>query len=518
VTIPTRLVQRVASRESVEPALTGPANLTSRAAVNTIAQLLPPIVRVVLGIALIALLSRELGRDGLGQYALLFAYVALFNVVFNDWGLATIVLREISQRPGERAGILSSAARLQALVSCGSYLCMVLGVFVLRYPDPVKYGATLYGLSLLIGPVNILSMPFQADLRLNELLAPSLAQALLAFVLSVAVLAAVGGSIVWLAVASLIAVIVQTAWIALLTRRRFFRGGTRQRTPPRGHWPALIREAWPVGAASTLKVGWQQIPVLILGAYSISATGLFHAANRAPQQLVVVPIALNATMFPLLARSWAADRALFARQLDRLVAGSLFVVVPAVILGVATAGPVMRLLLGSEFTGAATPYALLLITAGLLFPIIFLAEALNAAGSQRLNLALLCVLTPLLTAAVVGVAPRGETTGVAAALLVGYGAYLAALLGAAVLRFGDGAPVSAVGAGVVAMTIGAVALWLTAGAGVGVSSTVAPAVSLAALACLRPDIAALAGRITNLLPKFAPQPVVQEVPHGQHTS
>ncbi|MBI5287641.1 MAG: hypothetical protein HY873_01575 [Chloroflexi bacterium] len=502
----------------VGPAEIAGTPLASRAAANTIAQLLPPVVRVVLGVALIALLSRELGRDGLGQYALLFAYVALFNVVFNDWGLATIVLRDISQRPLEREGLLATAAMLQAVVSCGSYACMVLGVFVLGYPDPVRYGAMLYGLSLLVGPVSILSMPFQADLRLNELLAPSLVQALLTFVLSIVVLVVAGGSIVWLAAASLAAVIVQTVWIALLARRRFYRGRISRPAAVLNHWRTLIREAWPIGAASTLKVGWQQIPVLILGAYSLSATGMFHAANRAPQQLVVVPLALNATMFPLLARSWVADRVLFARQLDRLVGASLFVVVPAVIFGVATAGPVMRLLLGPEFDGAATPYALLLVTAGLLFPIIFLAEALNAAGSQRLNLALLCVLTPLLTAAVLGVAPRGETTGVAAVLLVGYGAYLAALLGAAVLRFGAAAPVSAVAGGVVAMTVGAVALGLTASAGVVVSSIVAPAAALAAYACLRPDIAALGCSVINLIPKFAPRPVAQEVPHGQHTS
>ena len=91
-----------ATRDDAE-SLAGPRDLTSRAAANTLVQLVAPALRVVLGIVLVAVLSRRLGIDGLGEYALVFTYVALFNVVFNDWGLSTIVLREISRRPEDSA-------------------------------------------------------------------------------------------------------------------------------------------------------------------------------------------------------------------------------------------------------------------------------------------------------------------------------------------------------------------------------------------------------------------------------
>ena len=493
------------------------AELSSRAAANTIAQLAPPVLRVVLGVVLVALLSRRLGLDGLGQYALIFSYVALFNVVFNDWGLTTIVLREISQHPEERRALLRAASSLQVAVSAISYACIVAGVFLLGYPEPVRYGAMIYGLTIFAGPINLLALPFQADLRLTELLAPSLAQALLTFALSVAVLAA-GSSVVWLAAASLAAVGVQYAWIALLCRRLTSSPAAMPGDARRSMWRRLARDAWPVGAASTLKVGWQQVPVLILGAYSLGATGLFHAANRVPQQLVVVPLALNTTMFPLLARSWAADRPLFARQLDRLVGVSLFAVVPAVVFGVATAGPFVRLLLGPEFSGAVTPYALLLVTAALLFPIIFFAEALNAASCQRLNLALLAALTPLLTVAVFLAARHGGATEVAAALLGGYSAYLAALFVAALVRFGRAASVSAIGTSAVAALAGGVAAFVSRDAGELISGTIGAGAAAAAFAVARPDLAALTRRLVGAVPALSPHAVAQEAPHGQHTS
>jgi hypothetical protein len=74
---------------------------------------------------------------------------------------------------------------------------MVFGLLILRYPDQVRYGAMLYGLTLLVGPVNVIALPFQADLRLNELLEPSLAHAALTFVLSVGALAVSARSSRW---------------------------------------------------------------------------------------------------------------------------------------------------------------------------------------------------------------------------------------------------------------------------------------------------------------------------------
>lgn len=463
---------------------TAQGDLGRRAVANTAVQFVAPALRLVLGLVLVAFLSRRLGRDGLGEYSLIFSYVALFNIVFNDWGLNTIVLREISRRSNERAGLIASAAALQAVISCGSYVLMLGGLLFLHYPDAVRHSAMLYGITLLFGPVSVLALPFQADLRLRALLAPSVAQAVLNFSLSVAVLAA-GGPLIALAAASLLALVVQYAWTASLSLR-FIRGRGGLSRP---RWRPLIGEAWPIGAASTLKMAWQQAPLLILGAYSLGAAGLFHAATRVPQQLLVLPLALNATMFPLLARSWVDDSRRFARQLDRLVGGTLFAVVPSTVFGVALARPFVRLLLGPDFSAAATPFALLLVSTGMLFPIVFLAEALNAAGAQRLNLLLLVILTPLVTALVVLLAPRAGASGVASALLVSYASYLAALLAAARWRLGSAAPVSACSAAALAAAAGAAALLLSSAAGSVISGAAGASAAAVLFACVRPDIA-----------------------------
>lgn len=501
----------------VDDALGESRDLTSRIAANTLAQLIAPALRVVLGLVLIAVLSRRLGVDGLGEYALVFTYVALFNVVFNDWGLCTIVLREISRRPEDRASLIASAAAFQTAISVASYVLMLCGLLFIGYSRAVTHAAMIYGLTLFAGPVSVIALPLQAELRLGQLVLPSAGQVVLNFALSIAVLAA-HGPLVALAAVSLAASAVQTIWIARVTWRfgqpwRHAFGAASLRL-----WLALALEAWPVGVGSTLKMAWQQGPVMVLGAVSLGATGLFQAANRIPQQLVVLPLAMNATMFPLLARSWHRDRDRFAVQLDRLVGGTLFAVVPCVIFGVATAGMLVRLLLGPEFAHAATPYALLLVSAGLIFPIIFLAEALNAAGFQKLNLWILAALTPLVIALVVVLALRAGATGVAAALCIGYAGYFAALVGGSLAKFGRAAPLGALGAAAAAATAGGLAATLSSGAGDVVTGASGAGASAIAFALLRRDVVVAMMRVAGLRQFPNGRAVLQEALDGQRAT
>lgn len=461
--------------------------LKRRVVSNTLVQFVPPALRIVLGIALAAVLSRYLGAEGLGEYALVFTYVATFNIVFNDWGLGTIVVREISQRPNERWALLASATALQTVVSCLAYGLMLATLPVFRYSPAFKSATMLYGLTLLLGPANVLALVFYADLRITKLLAPLALQVVLNFVLSIAVVL-LGGPLLALAGASLIAFAAGYVWIGYLGWRDAGLTPTALTSAVWRRWWALMREAWPIGIASTFKMAWQQGPTLLLGAFSLSATGLFNAANRVPQQLILVPLALNTTMFPLLARSWVSDRLRFARQLDRLVGGSLFIIVPAVIFGIAVADPFVRLLFGPEFAGAGLPFAMLLAATGLIFPVVFLAEALNAARHQRLNLVIMMALTPILTALLFVLVPQRGASGAALALMVCYAAYLVTLLAAARWRLGRAAPVRALACAGLAAALGGAALFISSPIGPLASGAVGAAVAVVAFGLVWPSI------------------------------
>lgn len=449
---------------------------------NTLVQFVTPAVRVVLGLVLTAALTRYLGVEGFGEYALVFAYVAGFNGVFNDAGLGTILLREISRHPDQRASLLSSAAALQACVALVTYGLMLGGLLVLQYPAVVKASIAIYGLMIFFTPIDLLALPFHADLRLTRLLAPSLLGVLLSFVLSMLILQ-LKGPLEALIGAALAALTVQYAWITLLSVRavRF------AERPMRTHWLAFVREAWPMWLATVGATALQQIPVLVLSLFSLQAVGLFNAANRIPQQLLLIPLAIRASTFPLLSRAWAVDPQRFTDILDRLIRVSLLLAVPLALLGVGLAEPITRLLFGAAFADAAKPFALLSCILALLFPGILVGEALIAAGRQRLNLAILAASLPVLGGCLAWLVPGEGAVGAAVALLVSYSFIVLATFVAAAKTVGQPTPVLALGPAVLGSALGTGALLLSSPLGAPPAAVLAALVAVVAIALVQPS-------------------------------
>lgn len=460
------------------------ARLNGRVLSNTLVQFIAPGARLVVGLILVAALARYLGVEGFGAYALVFAYVAAFDGIFGDWGLGTIVLREISRRPEERPSLLASAGALQLIPSAGAYGLMVAGLAVLPFPSAVREGIIVYGLVVFLAPLSLLSLPFQADLRLTKLLAPSLLGVGLHFALTMSVIV-LGGPIVALVAAALVARVAADGWVLRLSLRavRF------TARPTAAHWRYFLGESWPLGIGTVISTAIQQAPTLALGTFNLAAVGLFHAALRIPLQLALLPQIIRTTTFPLLARSWVSDRAEFRRMLDRVIAGSLLVAVPLTILGIGLSEPAVRVLFGPGFEGAAIPFAFLLAAIGLLFPGILLGESLTAAGFQRVNLAVLVVAFPCLLALLAVLVPTGGATGAAVAVLGTYLTIVCLTFLGARWRMGDAVPLRAIVPAAVAVLSGGAMLALLTPLGPILSAILASTTSGAVQLVLRPDLA-----------------------------
>ena len=445
---------------------------------NTMVQFVNPALRIGLGLVLAAALSRFLGVAGFGQYALVFAYVATFSGVLSDWGLGTICLRELSRSPQRRVSLIAGAASLQALIAAASYLVMLGSLLVVHYPPAVTVAVALYGLTVLLTPLDLLALPFQADLRLHRLLTPSVLGTLLNFGLVMGAIG-LGGGLVLLVVSSLLSLCVQYAWTAALSLRTL---GVLVR-PTSAHWRLLLGESWPLALTTAVSTLLQQAPLLALSLVSLSAVGLFNAAARIPQQLLLLPLAVRVTVFPLLSAAWVADRRRFLLQLDRLLQLSLLVSVPGAILGIGMAPLLVVLIFGPAFHGAVVPFALLMGVFAVLFPGILLGEALIAAGYQRWSLAIQAASLPLLLLLLIILIPAGAA-GSALALLLCYGAIVAAVSLVAWRKLGLVSLGPSLARAVVAMGLGLLALWAALGTGSIVASIVGAVVAMAALTLL----------------------------------
>jgi glycosyltransferase involved in cell wall biosynthesis/O-antigen/teichoic acid export membrane protein len=445
---------------------------------NTVVQFVNPALRIGLGLILAATLSRFLGVAGFGQYALVFAYVATFSGVLSDWGLGTICLREFSRSPQRRVSLIAGAASLQALIAVASYLVMLGSLLVVHYPPAVTVSVALYGLTVLLTPLDLLALPFQADLRLHQLLTPSVLGTLLNFGLVMGAIG-LGGGLALLVAGSLLSLCVRYGWTTALSLKSL---GVLVR-PTSAHWRLLLGESWPLALTTAVSTLLQQAPLLALSLVSLSAVGLFNAAARIPQQLLLLPLAVRVTVFPLLSAAWVADRQRFLRQLDRLLQMSLLVSVPGAILGIGLATPLVALIFGPAFQGAAIPFALLMGVFAVLFPGILLGEALIATGYQRWSLAIQAGSLPLLLLLLAVLTPGGAA-GAALSLLLSYVAIVAAVSLVAWRKLGLVSLGPSMARAVAAMGLGLLALRVGIGAGSIVASIVGAVVAMVVLTLL----------------------------------
>jgi O-antigen/teichoic acid export membrane protein len=378
---------------------------------NTLAQVAAPASRAVIGVFLTIALTRYLGVTKFGAYALAFAYVALINGIFANWGLSTICLREISRHPDERAIWISSAALLQLLIAITAYAVLLVGMVVLHYPSSVEYAIVLYGLSVFFTPLDIIALPFQAEFRLHRTVPPSLTGVILHFLLTMSVIA-LHGPLIALIGAALVALIVQWLWMMVLARPWLI----ARPHPIYLHWKMLAREAWPIGTVATISSFMQQSPALVLSHFGLEAVGIFAAANKFPQILVLLPLMINTSAFPLLSHlAHNSDKA-FHTLVDHLLGTIIMVAVPLAIFMFGFSSLIIRVVFGANFLNAALPLGLLGASLAVSMPALVIGEATIAAGKQRLNLIVQISSIPVMAGMLFLFVPTHHVPGISLAM------------------------------------------------------------------------------------------------------
>jgi O-antigen/teichoic acid export membrane protein len=334
----------------------------------------------VLLFGLSVLIGRGLGREALGVYSAVLAWLFPLSLLV-DFGISTLVTREVAQRPQNSLQQLASTypARLMLGILCAAILFIAAPVISDR-PDVVT-GLRLSAPLVLIGPLySTYSAVFRALGAMWPI--PWLNMGMLAAQvgLSVVVLA-LGGDVIALLVVNLLTSAGQLIAAWGLWRWRFapliFRPsesakqktqeGTARRAATRRHGliavisqpsdyaniAALLRRGWPFALAGLLAALQMRTSIILLErSASVDEVAYFAAASRFTEAARLLPNAFFGALFPMLAALRATPEALqrtFARAIRRLLSFGVASVVGAVLL----AEPVIRLTYGPGFEGAA---------------------------------------------------------------------------------------------------------------------------------------------------------------------
>ncbi len=319
-----------------------------RAAKDILMQVVVRILNLAVGVVVTAIVVRTLGKAGYGQWSTIFIVLALIGY-FNNFGMEGVALREAAREPELEHEWIGAAIMLR-LIALGPVMLVSLGAIVLlsRSHQMLVAGFILI-VAMPFGGVGALGLLFQ--LRVDNRV-PMLVLTLrtVLWTVAVVIISLDGGSMIALAIAmagtNSIGSIVQ----ALAVRRLH----VRWPRPSRKHLGTVLRVGLPIGISGVLVIAYARLDqVFVFVLKGSQQAGLYGSVYNVLDQAHFVPISIMTTLAPVLAASWPGDRERLLRT-SRLTAELLAVAsFGGLAFAIVAAGPVVRLIFGSEFSAAA---------------------------------------------------------------------------------------------------------------------------------------------------------------------
>jgi O-antigen/teichoic acid export membrane protein len=124
--------------------------------------------------------------------------------------------------------------------------------------------------------------------------------------------------------------------------------------PSRKRLPALVRIGIPLGISGVLVIAYARIDqVIVFSIAGARQAGLYGAVYTVLEQAHFVPQSILTTLGPVLAASWPGDRERLLRATRRTAELLAVASFGALAFAIVAAGPVVRLIFGDSFAGAA---------------------------------------------------------------------------------------------------------------------------------------------------------------------
>lgn len=295
-------------------------------------------------------LLRHLGVVRFGQYTTVVAIVTVVQGL-TDAGLTTVGQRiYVHADAARRRTLLADLVGIRLVLTPLGIVAGVLFAIVAGYPNALVTGTLLAGIGVVLAVVAAtLTMPMSVELRLGAVTAVDFARQL-AIVVGIVGLVLLGAGLVpfftvYIA-AGVVAIVVAIALSA--------RGGTVAPRFAWSEWKPLLREAAPVALSLVVNTTYVRVLIILCSLLATAEqTGLFATSYRVSEILLGVPQMMIGAAFPILAHAHVSDTRRLGYALQRIGEASLLVGLGLGLVLAVGAAPIVEVLGGSEFAGAA---------------------------------------------------------------------------------------------------------------------------------------------------------------------
>jgi len=360
--------------------------LSTKVAYNTIIQFSSKIIATGLGLIAIAIITRDLGQVGFGEYTVAMTFLSFFGIIA-DLGLTLVTVQMIS-RPGiNEQKMLSNLLSLR-LVSALIFLGLApITVLLFPYSANIKLAVMIAAGSFLFIALNqILVGLFQKYLRLDKVSIAEVASRLvllIGVIISIKFKFGLSGIMLATLIASAVNFLLLFAFSRKISRIKLGFNFAL--------WGEIISLSWPLALTITLNLIYLKADTFLLSIIPrqselgiIAEVGIYGAAYKVIDVVITFPFMFAGIILPIITLAWAKERQTdFKNVLQKSFDAMLILALPMIVGTLLLAKEIMVLIAGQDFAASGPVLQILILSAGAIFMGIMFSHAIIAINKQK---------------------------------------------------------------------------------------------------------------------------------------
>jgi O-antigen/teichoic acid export membrane protein len=360
--------------------LTG--RLTRAIALSASAQTVAKVVNLGLNIVVSLALIRYFGPSGYGDYVFVFSFVTLFGLI-SDLGLTKIAVRDISKDESASRAILGTAIWLRLALAVVAAVAAQVLLALLAMRVQIRLAAGIASLLFVTDALVSVVVLFQVRVAMQY---QAVVDLVVQGVDTVLILALIGlhAGLLPLVAAPVASGAVGVIVAVIIAKTRF---GLRL-TFDAGRIRPLIVESLPVGLNFMVSIVFLKLDSVLLGFFRPSSeVGIYGAAYKPIEYVLLTSVILVYTLFPLLSRFQGSDPARFNLVYRRGTEAILAYALPVPVLLAIVAPAMVKAVYAPAFGPSALPLQILGVAVVFMIFSAWQGYVLLAGGRQRVMLA-----------------------------------------------------------------------------------------------------------------------------------
>lgn len=347
---------------------------------NTLVQTIGKITSTGLNLIAFALMTRELGQNGFGEYTTVITFLSFFAIIA-DLGLTLVTVQMINSDKNNENKILGNLFGLR-LVSALLFIGLApIIVLLFDYSNGIKLGVLIAAASFFFTALNqIMVGLFQSRLKMDRV---AWAEIISRFILIIAVILTIKNK--WGLNGMLMATSMASLGSFLL---HFYFAKKFARIKPLFNiswWIKIINLSWPLAITIAFNLIYLRADTLILSLMKTPAeVGLYGAAYKIIDVLSSLPFMFAGIILPLLVLAWQKKDLL---KFKKILQGSFdvlaLIAIPIVIGTQFLADDIIILIAGPSFIAAGMILKILILAVAAIFLGNMMSHAIVAIGAQK---------------------------------------------------------------------------------------------------------------------------------------